>query len=200
MTEQKPVSNWTDGPFLMRVEDTFQIKRTNRVASVGRVLRGKARRKQEVEIVGGTAALQTFIDEFGGFTHRLDEFLAGDNAALVFVDIGFDAIKERPLVIAAPGSIAMQIKIEADINILEPYYGAEKIPPKAPNWSRISVYGHEAPAKMVLAEDVGELPPGMKATIQFELKEPLPIDVGAQVLLWESCFVVGVGVVTRLIE
>jgi elongation factor Tu len=196
MTKRTPISNWTDGPFLMRVEDTFQIKRTNRVALVGRVLRGKARRKQEMEIVGGTATIQTFIDEFGGFTHRLD----GDNAALVFVDIDFNAIKEHPLVIAAPGSIAMQSKIEVDITMLEPYYGAEKVPPKAPNWSQISIYGHETPAKIVLAEDVGELPPGMKATVQFELKEPLPTDVGAQVLLWESCFVVGVGVVTHLLE
>ena len=92
-----------DQPFLMPIEDVFNIEGRGTVAT-GRVERGVLKKMEEVELdVGIRDTAKTTVTDIEMFRKLLDEARAGDNVGLLLRGTGDDV--ERGMVIAKPGSI-----------------------------------------------------------------------------------------------
>src|ERR1700722_1837657 len=71
-----------DLPFLMPVEDVFNIEGRGTVAT-GRVERGILKKMEEVELVGVKATAKTTVTDIEMFRKLLDEARAGDNVGVL---------------------------------------------------------------------------------------------------------------------
>ena len=90
-----------DQPFLMPVEDVFNIEGRGTVAT-GRVERGILKKMEEVEIVGLTATAKTTATDIEMFRKLLDEARAGDNVGVLLRGVKKEDVM-RGQVIAKPG-------------------------------------------------------------------------------------------------
>ena len=105
-----------DLPFLMPVEDVFNIEGRGTVAT-GRVERGILKKMEEVEIVGLTDTQKTTATDIEMFRKLLDEARAGDNIGVLLRGIKKESI-QRGQVIAKPGSIKPHKKFKAEVYVL----------------------------------------------------------------------------------
>ena len=71
-----------DQPFLMPVEDVFNIEGRGTVVT-GRVERGMLKKMEEVEIVGIRTPRKTTVTDIEMFRKLLDEARAGDNVGVL---------------------------------------------------------------------------------------------------------------------
>src|ERR1700759_1606814 len=115
-----------DQPFLMPVEDVFNIEGRGTVAT-GRVERGILKKMEEVELVGIRATVKTTVTDIEMFRKLLDEARAGDNVGLLLRGTKKDDV-ERGMVIAKPGSIKPHKKFKAEIYVLSKEEGGRHTP------------------------------------------------------------------------
>ncbi|HEV7403476.1 MAG TPA: elongation factor Tu, partial [Chthoniobacteraceae bacterium] len=115
-----------DQPFLMPVEDVFNIEGRGTVAT-GRVERGILKKMEEVELVGIRATAKTTVTDIEMFRKLLDEARAGDNVGLLLRGTKKDDV-ERGMVIAKPGSIKGHKKFKAEIYVLSKEEGGRHTP------------------------------------------------------------------------
>ena len=115
-----------DQPFLMPVEDVFNIEGRGTVAT-GRVERGILKKMEEVEIVGIRPTVKTTVTDIEMFRKLLDEARAGDNVGLLLRGVKKDDI-ERGQVIAKPGTIKPHKKFKAEIYVLSKEEGGRHTP------------------------------------------------------------------------
>ena len=115
-----------DQPFLMPVEDVFNIEGRGTVAT-GRVERGILKKMEEVEIVGLRDTAKTTVTDIEMFRKLLDEARAGDNVGLLLRGTKKDDV-ERGQVIAKPGSIKPHKKFKAEIYVLSKDEGGRHTP------------------------------------------------------------------------
>src|SRR6059036_590441 len=92
-----------DQPFLMPIEDVFNIEGRGTVAT-GRVERGVLKKMGEVELVGVRPTAKTVATDIEMFRKLLDEARAGDNVGVLLRGLKKEEV-ERGQVIAKPGSI-----------------------------------------------------------------------------------------------
>ena len=92
-----------DQPFLMPIEDVFNIEGRGTVAT-GRVERGVLKKMEEVEIVGIRPTAKTTVTDIEMFRKLLDSAEAGDNVGVLLRGVKKEDI-ERGQVIAKPGTI-----------------------------------------------------------------------------------------------
>src|SRR5436190_3711394 len=92
-----------DQPFLMPIEDVFNIEGRGTVAT-GRVERGILKKMGEVELVGIRPTAKTTATDIEMFRKLLDEARAGDNVGVLLRGLKKEDV-ERGQVIAKPGSI-----------------------------------------------------------------------------------------------
>src|SRR5213075_2952664 len=92
-----------DKPFLMCVEDVFNIEGRGTVAT-GRVERGELKRMDDVEIVGLKDTRKTVATDIEMFRKLLDSAKAGDNVGVLLRGTTKEEV-ERGMVLAKPGSI-----------------------------------------------------------------------------------------------
>src|SRR5712675_125731 len=92
-----------DLPFLMPVEDVFNIEGRGTVAT-GRVERGILKKMEEVEIVGIRPTAKTTATDIEMFRKLLDEARAGDNVGVLLRGVKKDDVM-RGQVIAKPNTI-----------------------------------------------------------------------------------------------
>jgi len=90
-----------DKPFLMSIEDVFNIEGRGTVVT-GRVERGELTRMSEVEIVGLRETLKTVVTDIEMFRKILDKATAGDNVGVLLRGIKKEEV-ERGMVWRSPG-------------------------------------------------------------------------------------------------
>jgi len=105
-----------DLPFLMPVEDVFNIEGRGTVAT-GRVERGVLKKMEEVEIVGLVDTKKTTVTDIEMFRKLLDFAEAGDNVGVLLRGVKKEDI-ERGHVIAKPGTIKPHTKFKAEVYVL----------------------------------------------------------------------------------
>ena len=115
-----------DQPFLMPVEDVFNIEGRGTVVT-GRVERGILKKMEEVEIVGISDTRKTTVTDIEMFRKLLDEARAGDNVGVLLRGTKKDDV-ERGMVIAKPGSIKPHTKFKAEIYVLSKEEGGRHTP------------------------------------------------------------------------
>jgi elongation factor Tu len=115
-----------DQPFLMPIEDVFNIEGRGTVAT-GRVERGVLKKMEEVEIVGIRPTAKTTVTDIEMFRKLLDSAEAGDNVGVLLRGVKKDDI-ERGQVIAKPGTIKPHKKFKAEVYVLSKDEGGRHTP------------------------------------------------------------------------
>src|SRR5574341_582026 len=187
-----------DKPFMMSIEDVFSIKGRGTVVT-GRVDRGKAKKGDEVEIIGLRETRKSVITGTEMFHKDLDEVVAGDNAGVLLRGIEREDV-ERGQVIAKPGSITPHRKFLAQVYVLKKEEGGRHKAFFTGYRPQFYIRTMDVTGNIALPEGVEMVMPGDDVNLTVELIVPVALEQGSKFAIREGGLTVGAGVVTKIIE
>jgi elongation factor Tu len=188
----------TDKPFLMPVEDVFNIKGRGTVGT-GRIERGVVKVGDEVDIVGFSREIRkTTVTGVEMFNKLLEVGQAGDNVGCLLRGIEKKELV-RGHVLAKPGSITPHTKFEAEVYVLTKEEGGRHTP--FFNGYRPQFYFRTTDVTGTTELKGAEMcMPGDNVTMAIELITPIAMEEGLRFAIREGGRTVGAGVVTKVIE
>jgi len=186
-----------DQPFLMPVEDVFNIEGRGTVAT-GRVERGILKKMEEVELVGIRDTVKTTVTDIEMFRKLLDEARAGDNVGLLLRGTKKDDI-ERGMVIAKPGTIKPHKKFKAEIYVLSKEEGGRHTPFFSNYRPQFYFRTTDVTGSIKLPEGVEMVMPGDNVSIEVELITPIAMEKTIRFAIREGGRTVGAGRVAEII-
>ena len=186
-----------DQPFLMPVEDVFNIEGRGTVAT-GRVERGILKKMEEVEIVGLKDTIKTTITDIEMFKKLLDTAEAGENVGVLLRGIKKDDV-ERGQVLAKPGSIKPHTKFKGQIYVLSKEEGGRHTPFFNGYRPQFFFRTTDVTGNVKLKEGVEMVMPGDNVEIEVELIQPIAMEKQIRFAIREGGKTVGAGRVTEII-
>lgn len=186
-----------DLPFLMPVEDVFNIEGRGTVAT-GRVERGVLKKMEEVEIVGIRPTAKTTVTDIEMFRRLLDSAEAGDNVGVLLRGIKKDDI-ERGQVIAKPGSITPHTQFKAEVYVLSKDEGGRHTPFFSNYRPQFYFRTTDVTGSIKLPEGVEMVIPGDNVSIEVELITPIAMEKTIRFAIREGGRTVGAGRVGDII-
>lgn len=196
-TPERPI----DKPFLMPVEDVFNIEGRGTVAT-GRVERGILKKMEEVEIVGLSRdgkTRKTTVTDIEMFRKLLDEARAGDNVGLLLRGLKKDAV-ERGQVIAKPNSITGHKRFKAEVYVLSKDEGGRHTPFFSNYRPQFYFRTTDVTGKVQLPEGIEMVMPGDNVTLDVELDVPIAMEKTIRFAIREGGRTVGAGRVSDVLE
>ena len=186
-----------DQPFLMPVEDVFNIEGRGTVAT-GRVERGILKKMDEVELIGIRDTAKTTVTDIEMFRKLLDEARAGDNVGLLLRGTKKDDV-ERGMVIAKPGSIKPHKKFKAEIYVLSKDEGGRHTPFFSNYRPQFFFRTTDVTGMVKLPEGVEMVMPGDNVSIEVELITPVAMEKTMRFAIREGGKTVGAGRIADII-
>ena len=186
-----------DQPFLMPVEDVFNIEGRGTVAT-GRVERGILKKMEEVELVGIRNTVKTTVTDIEMFRKLLDEARAGDNVGLLLRGTKKDDV-ERGMVIAKPGSIKPHKKFKAEVYVLSKEEGGRHTPFFSNYRPQFFFRTTDVTGSVKLAEGVEMVMPGDNVSIEVELITPVAMEKTMRFAIREGGRTVGAGRIAEIV-
>ncbi|MCS7089560.1 MAG: elongation factor Tu [Verrucomicrobiota bacterium] len=192
-----------DKPFLMSIEDVFNIEGRGTVVT-GRVERGVLERMNEVEIVGLRETRKTVATDIEMFRKILDRAQAGDNVGVLLRGIKKDEV-ERGMVLAKPGSITPHTHFRAEVYVLSKEEGGRHTPffvnyrPQF-YFRTTDVTGDVRDIKSLTGEKVEMVMPGDNVNLEVKVIAPIAMERGQRFAIREGGRTIGAGRVTEIIE
>ena len=186
-----------DQPFLLPVEDVFNIEGRGTVAT-GRVERGILKKMDEVEIVGIRPTAKTTATDIEMFRKLLDEARAGDNVGVLLRGIKKEDIL-RGQVLAKPGSITPHNKFKAEIYVLSKDEGGRHTPFFSNYRPQFYFRTTDVTGSIKLPEGVEMVMPGDNVAIEVELVTPIAMERTIRFAIREGGRTVGAGRVTDIL-
>jgi elongation factor Tu len=187
-----------DQPFLMPVEDVFNIEGRGTVAT-GRVERGILKKMEEVELVGIRPTAKTTVTDIEMFRKLLDEARAGDNVGLLLRGTKKDDV-ERGMVIAKPGSIKPHKKFKAEIYVLSKDEGGRHTPFFSNYRPQFYFRTTDVTGSVKLPEGVEMVMPGDNVSIEVELITSVAMEKTMRFAIREGGKTVGVGRIADIVD
>ncbi len=187
-----------DQPFLMPVEDVFNIEGRGTVAT-GRVERGILKKMEEVEIVGLTDTAKTTATDIEMFRKLLDEARAGDNVGVLLRGVKKDDVM-RGQVIAKPGSIKPHKKFKAEVYVLSKEEGGRHTPFFTNYRPQFYFRTTDVTGSVKLAEGVEMVMPGDNVSVEVELGTPIAMEKTIRFAIREGGKTVGAGRVSEILD
>jgi len=187
-----------DQPFLMPVEDVFNIEGRGTVAT-GRVERGILKKMEEVEIVGIKDTAKTVCTDIEMFRKLLDEARAGDNVGLLLRGVKKEDV-ERGQVIAKPGTIKAHKKFKAEIYVLSKDEGGRHTPFFANYRPQFYFRTTDVTGSVTLPAGVEMVMPGDNVSIEVELHQPVAMEKTIRFAIREGGRTVGAGRVSEILD
>jgi len=187
-----------DQPFLMPIEDVFNIEGRGTVAT-GRVERGILKKMEEVELVGIRPTIKTTVTDIEMFRKLLDEARAGDNVGLLLRGTKKDDI-ERGMVIAKVGTIKPHKKFKAEIYVLSKEEGGRHTPFFSNYRPQFYFRTTDVTGSIKLPEGVEMVMPGDNVSIEVELLTPIAMEKTIRFAIREGGRTVGAGRVAEIVE
>ena len=193
-----------DKPFLMPVEDVFNIKGRGTVGT-GRVERGKIHVGDKVEVIGLVKETrQTVVTGVEMFNKTLNEGQAGDNVGLLLRGVEKKDL-ERGQVVAIPGSITPHTKFQSEVYVLSKEEGGRHTPffagYKPQFYFRTTDVTGGVKALMSREGKSAEMcMPGDNIAMEVEIIAPIAMEAGLRFAIREGGRTVGAGVVTKIVE
>ena len=187
-----------DLPFLMPVEDVFNIEGRGTVAT-GRVERGILKKMEEVEIVGIKPTTKTTVTDIEMFRKLLDSAEAGDNVGVLLRGIKKEDI-ERGQVIAKPGSIKPHKKFKGEVYVLSKDEGGRHTPFFTNYRPQFYFRTTDVTGNVKLPEGVEMVMPGDNVTIDVELITPIAMEKTIRFAIREGGRTVGAGRVSDILD
>ncbi|MCX7867624.1 MAG: elongation factor Tu [Limisphaera sp.] len=192
-----------DKPFLMSIEDVFNIEGRGTVVT-GRVERGALERMNEVEIVGLRETRKTVATDIEMFRKILDRAQAGDNVGVLLRGIKKDEV-ERGMVLAKPGSITPHTHFRAEVYVLSKEEGGRHTPffvnyrPQF-YFRTTDVTGDVRDIRSLTGEKVEMVMPGDNVNLEVKVIAPIAMERGQRFAIREGGRTIGAGRVTEIIE
>ena len=186
-----------DLPFLMPVEDVFNIEGRGTVAT-GRVERGILKKMEEVEIVGLKDTIKTTVTDIEMFKKLLDTAEAGENVGVLLRGIKKDDV-ERGQVLSKPGSIKPHTKFKGQIYVLSKEEGGRHTPFFNNYRPQFFFRTTDVTGSVKLKEGVEMVMPGDNVEIEVELITPIAMEKQIRFAIREGGKTVGAGRVTEII-
>ncbi len=186
-----------DQPFLMPVEDVFNIEGRGTVAT-GRVERGVLKKMEEVELVGIRPTAKTTVTDIEMFRKLLDEARAGDNVGLLLRGTKKDDV-ERGMVIAKPGSIKPHTKFKAEIYVLSKEEGGRHTPFFSNYRPQFYFRTTDVTGSVKLPDGVEMVMPGDNVSVEVELITPVAMEKTMRFAIREGGKTVGAGRIADII-
>jgi len=186
-----------DQPFLMPVEDVFNIEGRGTVAT-GRVERGILKKMEEVEIVGIKPTAKTTCTDIEMFRKLLDEARAGDNVGILLRGVKKEDIM-RGQVIAKPGTIKPHTKFKAEVYVLSKEEGGRHTPFFTNYRPQFYFRTTDVTGSCKLPEGVEMVMPGDNVALEVELVTPIAMEKTIRFAIREGGRTVGAGRVSEII-
>jgi len=186
-----------DQPFLMPVEDVFNIEGRGTVAT-GRVERGILKKMEEVEIVGLRPTTKTTVTDIEMFKKLLDTAEAGENVGVLLRGIKKEDV-ERGQVIAKPGTIKPHTKFKGQVYVLSKEEGGRHTPFFNGYRPQFFFRTTDVTGNVKLKEGVEMVMPGDNVEIEVELIQPIAMEKQIRFAIREGGKTVGAGRVTEII-
>ena len=187
-----------DLPFLMPVEDVFNIEGRGTVAT-GRVERGILKKMEEVEIVGLKDTAKTTVTDIEMFRKLLDSAEAGDNVGVLLRGIKKEDV-ERGQVIAKPGSIKPHKKFKGEVYVLSKDEGGRHTPFFTNYRPQFYFRTTDVTGNVKLPEGVEMVMPGDNVTVEVELITPIAMEKTIRFAIREGGRTVGAGRVADILD
>ncbi|MFZ4682911.1 MAG: elongation factor Tu, partial [Terrimicrobiaceae bacterium] len=187
-----------DQPFLMPVEDVFNIEGRGTVAT-GRVERGILKKMEEIEIVGIKDTIKTTVTDIEMFRKLLDTAEAGDNVGVLLRGVKKDDV-ERGQVLAKPGTIKPHKQFKAEIYVLSKDEGGRHTPFFSNYRPQFYFRTTDVTGTIKLPEGVEMVMPGDNVSIEVELITPIAMEKTIRFAIREGGRTVGAGRVADIIK
>jgi elongation factor Tu len=187
-----------DKPFLMPIEDVFNIKGRGTVVT-GRVDRGTVKVGEEIEIVGIRDARKSVVTGVEMFRKLLDAGEAGDNLGLLLRGLERTDV-ERGQVVAKPGSIKPHSKFTAEVYVLSKEEGGRHTPFFNGYRPQFYLRTTDVTGEAKLPAGTEMVMPGDNVNLDVEIITPVAIEAGLRFAIREGGHTVGAGVATKVIQ
>ena len=187
-----------DQPFLMPVEDVFNIEGRGTVAT-GRVERGILKKMEEVEIVGLKDTMKTTATDIEMFRKLLDEARAGDNVGVLLRGVKKEDVM-RGQVISKPGSITPHRKFKAEVYVLSKEEGGRHTPFFTNYRPQFYFRTTDVTGTVKLPEGVEMVMPGDNVSVEVELITPIAMEKTIRFAIREGGKTVGAGRVGEILD
>jgi elongation factor Tu len=187
-----------DQPFLMPIEDVFNIEGRGTVAT-GRVERGVLKKMEEVEIVGIRPTARTTVTDIEMFRKLLDSAEAGDNVGVLLRGVKKEDI-ERGQVIAKPGTIKPHRKFKAEIYVLSKDEGGRHTPFFSNYRPQFYFRTTDVTGTIKLPDGVEMVMPGDNVSIEVDLINPIAMEKTIRFAIREGGRTVGAGRVAEILD
>ena len=187
-----------DQPFLMPIEDVFNIEGRGTVAT-GRVERGVLKKMEEVEIVGIRPTAKTTVTDIEMFRKLLDSAEAGDNVGVLLRGVKKEDI-ERGQVIAKPGTIKPHKKFKAEVYVLSKEEGGRHTPFFSNYRPQFYFRTTDVTGTIKLPDGVEMVMPGDNVSIEVELITPIAMEKTIRFAIREGGRTVGAGRVSEILD
>jgi elongation factor Tu len=187
-----------DQPFLMPIEDVFNIEGRGTVAT-GRVERGVLKKMEEVEIVGIRPTAKTTVTDIEMFRKLLDSAEAGDNVGVLLRGVKKEDI-ERGQVIAKPGTIKPHKKFKAEVYVLSKDEGGRHTPFFSNYRPQFYFRTTDVTGTIKLPDGVEMVMPGDNVSIEVELITPIAMEKTIRFAIREGGRTVGAGRVSEILD
>ncbi|MFV0336873.1 MAG: elongation factor Tu [Chthoniobacterales bacterium] len=187
-----------DQPFLMPIEDVFNIEGRGTVAT-GRIERGILKKMQEVEIVGIRDTKKTTVTDIEMFRKLLDEGRAGDNVGVLLRGVKKEDI-ERGQVIAQVGTITPHRKFKSEVYILSKDEGGRHTPFFSNYRPQFYFRTTDVTGTIKLPEGVEMVMPGDNVSMEVELITPIAMEKTIRFAIREGGRTVGAGRVSEILD
>jgi elongation factor Tu len=187
-----------DLPFLMPVEDVFNIEGRGTVAT-GRAERGILKKMEEVEIVGLKDTMKTTATDIEMFRKLLDEARAGDNVGVLLRGVKKEDVM-RGQVIAKPGSITPHKKFKAEVYVLSKEEGGRHTPFFTNYRPQFYFRTTDVTGTVKLPEGVEMVMPGDNVSVEVELITPIAMEKTIRFAIREGGKTVGAGRVAEILD
>ena len=187
-----------DQPFLLPVEDVFNIEGRGTVAT-GRVERGVLKKMEEVEIVGITPTAKTTVTDIEMFRKLLDEARAGENVGLLLRGVKKEDV-QRGQVIAKPGTAKPHKKFKAEVYVLSKDEGGRHTPFFSNYRPQFYFRTTDVTGSVKLPEGVEMVMPGDNVSIEVELGDSIAMEKTMRFAIREGGRTVGAGRVVEILD
>jgi elongation factor Tu len=187
-----------DQPFLMPIEDVFNIEGRGTVAT-GRVDRGILKKMEEVELVGIKDTVKTTATDIEMFRKLLDEARAGDNVGVLLRGVKKEDV-ERGQVIAKPGSITPHRKFKAEVYVLSKEEGGRHTPFFTNYRPQFYFRTTDVTGAVKLPDGTEMVMPGDNISIEVELGVPIAMEKTIRFAIREGGKTVGAGRVSDILD
>jgi elongation factor Tu len=187
-----------DKPFLMSIEDVFNIEGRGTVVT-GRVERGELGRMTDVEIVGLKETRKTVATDIEMFRKLLDKASAGDNVGVLLRGTKKEDV-ERGMVLAKPGTITPHTHFKAEVYVLSKEEGGRHTPFFTNYRPQFYFRTTDVTGNVALPEGVEMVMPGDNVSVVVKVIAPIAMERGQRFAIREGGRTIGAGRVTEVIE